>query len=79
MLRDAGIGLDDHTELQVLSLVHLDREALVGEPWGQLGGHPDVGLVCREEVQTSLEKLVFALLLALCINITFFHLLTIYR
>ena len=55
VLRDAGVGLDDHAELQVLALVHLDREALVGEPWGQLRGHPDVGLVCREKVPTELD------------------------
>lgn len=48
VLCDVGIRFDEHTELQVLSFVHLNGETLVGQVGGELGQQPDVGLVCGE-------------------------------
>lgn len=46
VLRDVGVRLDDHVELQIFSLIHLHRQTLVGQFMGELGHQPDVGLVC---------------------------------
>lgn len=46
VLDDGGVRFDDHAELQIFSLVHLDRKTLVGQFRGQLGQQPDVGLFC---------------------------------
>lgn len=46
VLCDVGVRFDDHAELQIFSLIHLNRKTLVGQFRGQLGQQPDVGLVC---------------------------------
>lgn len=45
VLDDVGVRFDEHTELQIFSLIHLDRKALLGQFRGQLGQQPDVGLI----------------------------------
>lgn len=49
MLCDVGVCFDDHAELQIFSLIHLNWKTLVGQFGGQLGQQPDVGLVCLEQ------------------------------
>lgn len=49
VLCNVGVRFDEHAELQIFSLVHLDRKTLVGQFRGQLGEQPDVGLVCSEK------------------------------
>ena len=47
VLDDVGVRFDEHTELQIFSLIHLDRKALLGQFRGQLGQQPDVGLIWK--------------------------------
>lgn len=53
VLRNVGVRFNEHTELQIFSLVHLDWKTLVGQFRGQLWQQPDVGLVCLEEESTT--------------------------
>lgn len=48
VFNDVGIRLYEHGELQILSLIHLHRQTVVGQLRGQLGQHSNVGLVCSK-------------------------------
>lgn len=52
VLCDAGVRFDEHDELQIVSLVHLDRKAVVGQFRRQLRWQPDVRLVCSNNGET---------------------------